>query len=208
MAENVTGEMYYKIDGQLAEIKRQLRQREGYPHKPQDLQGSLQDIIEGRFGTSSADTRFALLSISEPIIIPEINIAACVEKYRSHIAVGMSVPLKWEYFRQPPLLHPGSEYRLHIYVTREHVWETECIEFIKRQNGVLPNLHGLFIAWESDLFPRHNICSVISASTKKNASHRGVCTKNDGSSRLYSAETRGIRIFRKGNTLQIGRAHV
>lgn len=47
MAENVAGNIYYEIDGQLHEIKRQLRQRNGYPHNPAALKAALQRIVEG-----------------------------------------------------------------------------------------------------------------------------------------------------------------
>ncbi len=49
MAKKVTGEAYYGLDGQLQEIKRQLRQNGGYPFDPRDLQTALQSIIEGKF---------------------------------------------------------------------------------------------------------------------------------------------------------------
>ncbi len=50
MATPVAGELYYEIDGQLAEIKRQLRQSAGYPFDPYRLKIVLQDVIEGKFG--------------------------------------------------------------------------------------------------------------------------------------------------------------
>jgi hypothetical protein len=49
MAVYVAGEMYYKLDGQLMEIKRQLRQKDGYPFDPEKLSQALQACIEGRF---------------------------------------------------------------------------------------------------------------------------------------------------------------
>ena len=49
MAQTVTGEQYYAIDGQLAEIKRQLRQPSGYPFDPNQLKSALQAVVEGRF---------------------------------------------------------------------------------------------------------------------------------------------------------------
>lgn len=51
MATIVDGELYMKLDGQLEEIKRQLRQEGGYPNDPQLLVLGLQAIIEGRFET-------------------------------------------------------------------------------------------------------------------------------------------------------------
>lgn len=49
MATKVEGEQYYGLDGQLLEIKRQLRQENGYPFNPEDLKRHLQEAIEGRF---------------------------------------------------------------------------------------------------------------------------------------------------------------
>jgi hypothetical protein len=48
MAEKVAGEMYEGITGQLFEIGRQLRQKNGYPYDPVKLKSALQDIIEGK----------------------------------------------------------------------------------------------------------------------------------------------------------------
>ncbi len=49
MANIVTGEQYYELDGQLGEIKRQLRQLSGYPFSVDGLRVALQDVIEGHF---------------------------------------------------------------------------------------------------------------------------------------------------------------
>ena len=43
----VAGELYVNIDGQMREIKRQLRQKEGYPYDPMQLVEHLQAAIEG-----------------------------------------------------------------------------------------------------------------------------------------------------------------
>lgn len=52
MAENVSGETYKEIDGQLFEIKRQLRQRDGYPFSLKKLRNALQVVVEGTFDTA------------------------------------------------------------------------------------------------------------------------------------------------------------
>ncbi len=49
MATIVAGDMYEKLDGQLFEIKRQIRQPSGYPYNPEQLSRYLQEAIEGRF---------------------------------------------------------------------------------------------------------------------------------------------------------------
>lgn len=49
MATKVAGELYYDLDGQLLEFKRQLRQSSGYPFDPKVLKEYLQNGIEGKF---------------------------------------------------------------------------------------------------------------------------------------------------------------
>ncbi|MBI2063642.1 MAG: hypothetical protein HYT65_01460 [Candidatus Yanofskybacteria bacterium] len=49
--------MYYELDGQLQEIKRQLRQPNGYPFDPAQLKLHLQVAVEGRFEVVSGNFR-------------------------------------------------------------------------------------------------------------------------------------------------------
>lgn len=62
----VTGDQYFRLDGKLLEITRQLRQGDGYPFDPQLLEGALQAIIEGRFGPTVASAPAAHV----PVILP------------------------------------------------------------------------------------------------------------------------------------------
>ena len=57
MAEKVAGEKYYKIDGQLLEIKRQIRQPNGYPFDAHELNDFLQRGIEGKFHEGKVNWR-------------------------------------------------------------------------------------------------------------------------------------------------------
>ncbi len=66
MATRVAGEMYYKLDGQLMEIKRQLRQKDGYPYDSNKLSGALQACIEGDFPSYRTKTNLRLLSHKAP----------------------------------------------------------------------------------------------------------------------------------------------
>lgn len=49
MAKKVTGELYWELDGKLWEIKRQIRQKGGYPFDPNLLNVWLQMAIDGQF---------------------------------------------------------------------------------------------------------------------------------------------------------------
>ena len=49
MAVQVAGDQYMGLDGQLHEIKRQMRQSGGYPFDPEKLKELLQRAVEGRF---------------------------------------------------------------------------------------------------------------------------------------------------------------
>lgn len=52
MITQITGDLYVKLDGKLAEIKRQMRQSSGYPFDPEKLNKFLQRAVEGKFEDS------------------------------------------------------------------------------------------------------------------------------------------------------------
>lgn len=68
MAIIVAGEMYYDLDGQLLEIKRQLRQQGGYPFDPEALRIHLQAAVEGRFIVAERKGAAAVLQVIDTII--------------------------------------------------------------------------------------------------------------------------------------------
>ena len=55
----VAGDLYETITGQLFEIGRQLRQKNGYPYNPQKLKQALQAVIEGQFPKTKYDLYLA-----------------------------------------------------------------------------------------------------------------------------------------------------
>jgi hypothetical protein len=65
MAKRVGGDMYYRLDGKLFEIKRQLRQKDGYPYSLEELDLALQRLVEGRLSP-----RLAVATITT---IPELS---------------------------------------------------------------------------------------------------------------------------------------
>ncbi|MCX6794485.1 MAG: hypothetical protein NTY31_00575 [Candidatus Falkowbacteria bacterium] len=68
---NVTGEQHFGIDGQMLEIKRQLRLKSGSPIDPEFITIALQDIIEGKFNhkKTANDAILRMISGGESIII-------------------------------------------------------------------------------------------------------------------------------------------
>jgi len=74
MANIVKGEEYYNLDGQLAEIKRQLRQPNGYPFDPEKLKKHLQNAIEGEFGKVKTQNEYlSLISGSKELILDAVD---------------------------------------------------------------------------------------------------------------------------------------
>lgn len=59
MAQQVSQAMYFDLDGQLLEIKRQLRQTNGYPFDPKKLRTHLQAAIEGRWNGTAVTGHFS-----------------------------------------------------------------------------------------------------------------------------------------------------
>lgn len=69
----VTGEQHFGIDGQMLEIKRQLRLKSGSPIDPELVALALQDIVEGKFGKKKANSILRLLSKGESLLIDAVN---------------------------------------------------------------------------------------------------------------------------------------
>ncbi|MDP3962545.1 MAG: hypothetical protein Q8Q03_01625, partial [bacterium] len=69
MAKIVAGDTYYNLDGQLLEIKRQLRQPNGYPYDPEDLSVGLQKLIEGKFEKSVEVVEVSQQTPQQPLIL-------------------------------------------------------------------------------------------------------------------------------------------
>ena len=63
MAQKVAGELYESLTGQLLEIGRQLRQSNGYPFDPAQLQKFLQRAVEGKF-------------VDRPVVKPKFDVLA------------------------------------------------------------------------------------------------------------------------------------
>jgi len=71
---NVTGEQRDDIDGQMLEIKRQLRLKSGCPIDPELVKISLQDIVEGKFNHKTVSNAILrLISGGKSIIIDDCD---------------------------------------------------------------------------------------------------------------------------------------
>ncbi len=70
MAQRVAGEDYFGIDGQLLEIKRQLRQPNGYPFDITKLRAHLQLAINGNMSTKAGENVYLRPISPELTILP------------------------------------------------------------------------------------------------------------------------------------------
>ncbi len=101
MATKVAGSLYYEIDGQLAEIKRQLRQPDGYPFCLTLLKCGLQELIEGKYGirisgiAAIAETRLNDGSIISTVVLGK----QCGSSEFSTRVLGIVDSSNKEYFR-------------------------------------------------------------------------------------------------------------
>lgn len=73
MAQRVAGELYWDLDGQLLEIKRQLRQLSGYPFDAMRLKTHLQDAAEGRFIMSKPSLSSLIKAKNFEVVNPDIT---------------------------------------------------------------------------------------------------------------------------------------
>lgn len=61
----VKGDQYESIDGKLFEIKRQLREKSGYPYDAERLDNDLQKLVEGRFRKPFNMSNWAMTPIQQ-----------------------------------------------------------------------------------------------------------------------------------------------
>ncbi len=71
----VAGNQYFDIDGQILEIKRQLRHKGGSPIDPELVSLAFQDIIEGKFG----DIKKKRVDFNQPEIVPYLELISGAE---------------------------------------------------------------------------------------------------------------------------------
>ncbi|MDP2944204.1 MAG: hypothetical protein Q8N57_01360 [bacterium] len=69
----VTGEQHFGIDGQMLEIKRQLRLKSGSPIDPALVTFALQDIVEGKFSERKANSILKFISKGESLLIDAVS---------------------------------------------------------------------------------------------------------------------------------------
>lgn len=92
---NVTGEQRDDIDGQMIEIKRQLRQKGGSPIHPENVALALQDIIEGKFNNKRKENQILrLLSKGQSIIIDACDGTETLANARDVFPSGIDPDLK------------------------------------------------------------------------------------------------------------------
>ena len=104
MATKVAGELYESITGQLFEIGRQLRQPNGYPFDPIQLQVALQFAIEGKFGsivveakaTTSPTVLASLLEeVDSPLEMPALDRFVASEKLAVNTSASAELPISY-----------------------------------------------------------------------------------------------------------------
>jgi len=93
----VTGEQHFGIDGQMLEIKRQLRLKSGSPIDPESVALALQDVVEGRFSKKKANSILKLISKGELLLIDAINGKETLAQAEDIFPSGISFDFKkWE----------------------------------------------------------------------------------------------------------------
>ncbi|EKD46615.1 MAG: hypothetical protein ACD_67C00147G0002 [uncultured bacterium] len=110
MAHRVAGEQYYDLDGQLLEIKRQLRQRAGYPYDPNELRKHLQSIITGKFYTTLA--LIARDSKERNIIMDRTDGTGLLSRTQEQYIFSSTVDFDIREYDQPTEIMPVSIFAL------------------------------------------------------------------------------------------------
>ncbi|HBI25928.1 MAG: hypothetical protein UT41_C0002G0071 [Candidatus Wolfebacteria bacterium GW2011_GWC2_39_22] len=152
MAQHVTSEQYFDLDGQLLEIKRQIRQASGYPFDPVKLKTFLQKVIEGKFDDDDVrvSEKFALLADLGFITVPDDYVCNTVFNH-----VDFSNP--------SVILRPGDNFAVRVYkILYETVTSEECLKFLegRDEGNIFLGMQGISVIREKkDLkLPKGSSC--------------------------------------------------
>lgn len=92
---NVTGEQRDDIDGQMLEIKRQLRLKRGCPIDPELVKLALQDIVEGKFNHKTVnDAILRLISGGKSIMIDDCDGSGTIANAKDTFKSGIDPNFK------------------------------------------------------------------------------------------------------------------
>jgi len=93
----VSGELHFGIDGQMLEIKRQLRLKGGSPIDPELVQLALQEVVEGRFhGIKEKESVpiLKLLSNGQTLILEALDGTATLAQAKETFKSGIDPDFK------------------------------------------------------------------------------------------------------------------
>ncbi|EKD23976.1 MAG: hypothetical protein ACD_81C00135G0002 [uncultured bacterium] len=139
MAQCVTSEQYFDLDGKLTEIKRQLRQKSGYPFDLVQLENHLQAAIEGKFGVVEPGEKFKLFADLGFITVPDDYVCNTVFNH-----VDFSNP--------SVILRPGDNFAVRVYkILYETVTSEECLKFLegRDEGNIFLGAQGISVICEA-----------------------------------------------------------
>ncbi|MFA5934124.1 MAG: hypothetical protein WC795_02805 [Candidatus Paceibacterota bacterium] len=150
MAKTVAGETLrqnYELQQKFNEFQRQINQNNGYPFDFEKLITHLQNGVEGKFDVNSSklekvtpivDDCFELIFESAHITIPDMETATRYAKEKWSKEVGSVTPSM--------SFTTGDKKKIKVFRFKQQLSSQKCVDFIKSQNAILPNVYGLAIA--------------------------------------------------------------
>ena len=145
MATIVKGDLYERLEGKLYEIKRQIRQKEGYGFDPERLDLALQAITEGRF--EAVGVQFPSLIYVPELILNGWSVAIIngvpQDVAPSQFDVGKLKPRS--FLRGRESLIGGEEMRKRAPQFKANIGLSDGKRLLAEQDKIPPEFRGFYI---------------------------------------------------------------
>jgi len=94
-----------------------------------------------------SNDKFEMYFKSEPLKISDLSLDAFVKNHGPDFMYGIESCITEANFPKSDSLKPGTMKRIQIFRIIKPATSQECVDFIKKQGGILPGAHGLAMAY-------------------------------------------------------------
>ena len=149
----VAGDLYESITAKIFEIGRQLRQKNGYPFNPHQLNLHLQNAIEGKFSTD-IDPRFEFLGESSLTVPeghkPKEQLKIFKEKYGKNFSYYNDDITDQNFPNPTHELIPGKTYKVKKFGIKKgkSISSEDGLALLKSQNAYLVGAQGASVVYQ------------------------------------------------------------
>ena len=152
---SVTGDQYFKIDGIMLDIKRQLRTKSGSPLDPEKVIAELQKANEPE--VSAIDPRFEFLMEFKVTVPTDYDHGMQLNTLKKKEFYYFNDEITDRNFRKATQkLVPGKTYKAKLFSIKGKVNSDDCLGLYKAVGAILTGVQGMSLVYQlkKDVLPK------------------------------------------------------